>query len=441
MAILQTAPNTSATRQLFALVDVNNFYVSCERVFNPRLENRPVVVLSNNDGCAVARSAEVKALGVTMGMPWFQMQDLARKHGIIALSSNYTLYGDMSNRTMTILRDYSPHIEVYSIDESFLDLNGLAGHWDSMTAMGQSIRHRLRQWTGLPVCVGIAPSKTLAKLANHVAKKRKKFDSVCDFAAMTESELDALFATIDVGEVWGVGGRIGARLRAMGVETVKALRDASPAWLRAHFGVVMERTGNELRGISCLKIEEIAPPKQQIMSSRSFGAMVTTIDELAEAVATYVARASEKLRQQDSVCGAIHVFIRTNPFRERDLQYSNGIVIPLPNPSNDSMMLTKAALFGLEKIFREGYLYKKAGVMLMALTDAKKRQSTLFDDGAGDVRAAKLMGVLDALNRHHGRDTVQMGAAGIQARWAMRADNRTPRYTTSWDDVPKIWAK
>ncbi|NMM38599.1 MAG: Y-family DNA polymerase [Glaciimonas sp.] len=441
MAILHTAPSTSATRQLFALVDVNNFYVSCERVFNPRLEHRPVVVLSNNDGCAVARSAEVKALGVTMGMPWFQMQDLARKHGIIALSSNYTLYGDMSNRAMTILRDYSPHIEVYSIDESFLDLNGLAGHWDSMTAMGQSIRHRLRQWTGLPVCVGIAPSKTLAKLANHVAKKRTEFDSVCDFAAMTESELDTLFATIDVGEVWGVGGRISARLRAMGVKTVKALRDASPAWLRAHFGVVMERTGNELRGISCMKMEEVSSPKKQIMSSRSFGTMVTTLDELAEAVATYVARASEKLRQQGSVCGAIHVFIRTNPFRERDLQYSNGIVIPLPNPSNDSTMLTKAALFGLGQIFREGYLYKKAGVMLMALTDAKKRQGTLFDDGAGDVRAANLMGVVDALNRQYGRDAVQLGAAGIQGSWATCADNRTPKYTTSWDEVPNVWAR
>lgn len=342
---------------------------------------------------------------------------------------------------MTILRDYSPHIEVYSIDESFLDLSGLAGHWDSMTAMGQSIRQRLRQWTGLPVCVGIAPTKTLAKLANHVAKNRKEFDSVCDFAAMPESELDALFATIDVGEVWGVGGKISVRLRSMGVETVKTLRDASPAWLRAHFGVVMERTGNELRGISCLDMEQVAPPKQQIMSSRSFGTMVTTIDELAEAVATYVARAAEKLRQQESVCGAIHVFIRTNPFRERDLQYSNGIVIPLPNPSSETMMLTKAALFRLEQLFRDGYLYKKAGVMLMALTDATSRQGTLFDDEAGDVRTAKLMGVVDALNRQHGRDTVQLGAAGIQARWAMRADSRTPKYTTSWDEVPGVWAK
>ncbi|MDO8652703.1 MAG: Y-family DNA polymerase [Undibacterium sp.] len=221
----QATDNLSASKQIFALVDCNNFYVSCERVFNPRLANKPVVVLSNNDGCAVARSNEVKALGIKMGMPWFMMTDLAKQHGIIALSSNYTLYGDMSNRVATILRDYSPETEVYSIDESFLRLNGLQGLWESSTAMGQHIRLRILQWTGLPVCVGVASSKTLAKLANHVAKKWPEFNSVCDFNAIPEPELDKLFASIDVGEVWGVGGRIGTRLREMGIETVKALRE------------------------------------------------------------------------------------------------------------------------------------------------------------------------------------------------------------------------
>ncbi|MGZ3237307.1 MAG: Y-family DNA polymerase, partial [Burkholderiaceae bacterium] len=224
---------------MFALVDVNNFYVSCERVFNPKLEGRPVIVLSNNDGCAVARSNEVKALGVPMGTPWFQLKDLAKKHGIIAFSSNYTLYGDMSNRVMAILRDFSPQVEVYSIDESFLQLDGLNGLWASPTAMGQTIRHRVRMWTGLPVCVGIAPSKTLAKLANHLAKKRTEFNSVCDMASLSATETKTYLASLDVGEVWGVGRRIDKRLQDMHIETVQDLRSADPKMIRSHFGVVM----------------------------------------------------------------------------------------------------------------------------------------------------------------------------------------------------------
>lgn len=263
-------------KQIFALVDVNNMYVSCERAFNPRLRDRPVVVLSNNDGCAVARSNEVKALGVPMGAPWFQMRDLARKHGIVGLSSNYTLYADMSNRIMTILRTYSPNVEVYSIDESFLSLNGLASLWASPTAMGQHIRAKVAQWTSLPVCVGIGQSKTLAKLANHVAKKFPLFDSVADFTTMSDARTAWLLQRIDVGEVWGVGRRISAKLRAMGINTVQDLKDAPPSSMRAHFGVVLERTCNELRGISCLELEEVAPPRKEIVSSKSFGSMVHT---------------------------------------------------------------------------------------------------------------------------------------------------------------------
>ena len=229
--------------QLFALVDVNNFYVSCERVFNPTLENRPVVVLSNNDGCAVARSNEVKALGVKMGAPWFQLKELADRHGILALSSNYALYADMSSRVVSILRDYSPNVEVYSIDESFLGLNGLKTLWPAFTDMGQSMRQRIRQWTGLPVCVGIGTSKTLAKLANHIAKKNPRFHGVCDLASMPQAEIDALFVQSTLSEVWGVGRRIRAHLQAAGIRTVKDLRDTPPAWLRSKFGVVMERTG------------------------------------------------------------------------------------------------------------------------------------------------------------------------------------------------------
>ncbi|SFO21792.1 DNA polymerase V [Nitrosospira briensis] len=426
---------------MFALVDVNNFYVSCERVFNPHLENRPVVVLSNNDGCAVARSNEVKALGVKMGAPWFQMQELEKQHGIVALSSNYALYADMSSRVVSILRDYSPNVEVYSIDESFLGLNGLHSLWPSFASMGQSIRQRVLQWTGLPVCVGIGPSKTLAKLANHIAKKNSRFNGVCDLAAMNPAEIDALLAGIEVGEVWGVGGRINAHLQAAGIWTVKDLRDAPLTWLRSRFGVVMERTGNELHGISCLDLEKIAPPKKQIVSCRSFGQAVHALPDLSEAVASHASHAAEKLRRQDGVCSAIHIFIHTNPFREQDPRYSNSIVIPLPNASADTRLLVRAALFGLKKIYKPGYAYIKAGVMLMGIGEAQVAQaSLLLKHGAGQ-RSEDLMKAMDALNRRYGRHTVSVFASAAVKSWAMRRENMSPCYTTRWSDVPLAHAR
>jgi len=427
-------------QQLFALVDVNNMYVSCERAFNPKLQGRPIVVLSNNDGCAVARSNEVKALGVKMGTPWFQMKDLARQHGIIGLSSNYTLYGDMSNRIMTILRTYSPHVEVYSIDESFLSLNGMGGLWDSPTAMGQDIRKRILQWTSLPVCVGVGASKTQAKLANHIAKKFPLFDSVCDLTTMSAARMRWLFVRIDVSEVWGVGRRIAAKLADMGINTVQDLKDASPRDIRARFGVVMERTCQELRGLSCLALEEVPSPRKEIVSSKSFGTMAVSLTELEEAVSTYIARAAEKLRGQDSLCGAVHVFVHTNPFREQDPQYSNGLTVPLIAPTDDNRILAAAALQGLALIFREGYQYKKAGVMLMDLHANTISQGTLFDGQPPREQSARVMATLDALNQRFGRDALHIGSAGLVQRWAMKAENKTPCYTTRWDELPKAYA-
>ena len=431
----------AARAQLFALVDVNNCYVSCERAMNPRLRDVPVVVLSNNDSCAVARSNEVKALGVKMGEPWHKLQDLARKHGIVALSSNYTLYADFSNRIMTILRTYSPHVEVYSIDEAFLSLNGMGGLWDTPTAMGQDIRAKILQWTSLPVCVGVGASKTQAKLANHIAKKFPLFDSVCDLSTMSAARMLWLFSRIDVGEVWGVGRRIGDKLRAMGINSVQDLKEASPRDMRAKFGVVMERTCAEIRGISCLALEEVAPARKEIVSSKSFGAMVGSIDELGQAVTTYVTRASEKLRSQDSLCGAVHVFIHTNPFRTADLQYSNGVTVPLIVPTDDSRVLAGAALHGLERIFLEGFRYKKAGVMLMDLSPKSMLQGVLFDEARPREPAVKVMAALDALNQRFGRDSVTLASAGLAPRWAMRSDNKTPCYTTRWDELPKANAR
>jgi DNA polymerase V len=421
----------------FALVDVNNFYVSCERVFKPRLEGIPMVVLSNNDGCAVARSNEVKALGVKMGMPWFKMKDLAREHHIQAFSSNYTLYGDMSNRVVQILRDFSPDTEVYSIDESFLRIETVAHLYGGAVAMGHQMRERIKQWTGLPVCVGIGPTKTLAKFANHLAKKNPEFEGVCDLHVIPRPERVRWMSRIEVGEVWGVGGRIARRLEVMGIQTVLELRNASPKEMRRHFGVVMERTCNELRGISCLALDDIAQPKQQIMSSRSFGRPVETIEELRESLASYLSRATEKLRMQQSVSAAVYVFIQTNRFNKEE-QYNAGLTVPMPEPTDDTLTLTAAALAGLEVIYRSGYRYKKAGVMLTLLSDKQARQMSIFDHAAVTQRSTKLMTALDTINRDYGHGTVRSGASGFTQRWAMRNENRSPRYTTRWDELPIV---
>jgi DNA polymerase V len=424
---------------LFALVDVNNFYVSCERVFDRKLEGVPIVVLSNNDGCAVARSNEVKALGVKMGAPWFQLKDLAKQHGILAFSSNYTLYGDMSNRATEVLRQFSPDIEVYSIDESFLRVETVSNLHGGATNMGQTIRQRVKQWTGLPVCVGFGSTKTLAKFANHLAKKQAVFNSVCDLSALSETELHDWMRKIPVSEVWGVGKRIAARLEPMGITTVVDLMRADTKALRNQFGVVLERTASELSGISCHELDDLAEAKQQIMSSRSFGQMVKTHAELCESVSYHVHLASEKLRAQQSVAGAVLVFVQTNRFRAGDPQYNGSLVVPLENPCDNTSAITAFALFGLKRIFHAGFSYKKAGVMLMQLSQKENYQGTLFDDGAARVRSAKLMQAMDAVNKTWGRGTLRVGSMGTTRRWAMRSENRSPRYTTNLDELPIAW--
>lgn len=431
MASISTAPPQ------FALVDVNNFYVSCERVFKPSLDHTPIVVLSNNDGCAVARSNEVKALGVKMGTPWFKMRDLAREHGILAYSSNYALYGDMSNRVVQILRDFAPEIEVYSIDESFLRIETVAHLYGGVISMGQQMRERIKQWTGLPVCVGVGPTKTLAKFANHLAKKNAQFEGVCDLHSIPRPERIVWMSGIDVGEVWGVGSRISKQLQAMGIRTVLDLRNASPKEIRTHFGVVLERTCNELRGISCLELEDIAAPKKQIMSSRSFGTPVQSIYELRESIASHLASGAEKLRKQHSVCAAVYVFIQTNRFNS-DKQYSAGITVPLSDATDDTLTMTTAALVGLDAIYRSGYKYKKAGAMLTLISDKQTRQMTIFDDQVSTQRLALLMSAVDSINRDYGRGTIRSAVSGVAQRWVMRSENRSPRYTTRWDELPFV---
>jgi DNA polymerase V len=417
----------------FALVDGNNFYVSCERVFNPKLEGKPVVVLSNNDGCAVARSAEVKALGVTMGTPWFQMKDLAKQHGIIALSSNYELYADLSNRMMGILSKFSPDQEIYSIDECFLGFDGF--HNYDFLAYGKEIRQTVKQWVGIPVCVGMANTKTLAKLANHCAKKALAGEEgVFDFNRLTASERSALFARIPVSEIWGVGRKLSERLAERGIFHVEALRTADAKTLRREFSVVLERTIAELNGLSCMTLEEAVPNKQQIMSSRSFGQYVYELEPLKEAVASYIAIAAEKLRGQGSRAGMVQVYIRTNPHKENVPQYQRGLIVPLPEPTDDTLRLTKVALWLLTKIYLPGYAYQKAGVVLMNLADAGTVQLNLFSKHRDNPR---LMQVMDHINAVWGRDTLHSAATGVQKEWKMKRELKSPGFTTHWDQLPE----
>lgn len=423
-----------------ALIDGNNFYVSCERVFQPELEGKPVVVLSNNDGCVVARSQEVRALGVPMGAPWFKLRDLAKQHGIIAKSSNYTLYADMSQRMHSVIGQFAPEQEIYSIDETFLDLTGFNR---DLVEYGLQIRQRVRQWTGIPVCVGIGSSKTLAKLANHSAKKVLVPDmanGVVNFNQMSSPDLNQLFSNIDVGEVWGVGRRNKERLYGIGIQTVKDLRDSSVSRIKQEFNVVLARTVAELNGESCLALEEVTPPKQQIVSSRSFGQPIYLLEDLNEAVISYASRASEKLRKQQHVAGAIQVFLQTNPFKPDEPQYNNGVTVKLVKPTDNAFRLSEAALYGLKRIFKPGYAYKKAGVMLMSLCPADQVPVDLFSgfDEPDTQRAKNLMATLDEINAKMGRGTVRSAGEGIQKAWAMRSDNKSKAFTTDWNQLAVV---
>lgn len=419
------------TPRSIALIDGNNFYVSCERVFAPRLDRRPVVVLSNNDGCVVSRSDEAKALGIKMGVPYFQVKDLAESHGLIWLSSNYALYGDMSARMMRLLSNFAPEQEIYSIDECFLDFTGM--HIDRI-AHSREIRRQVQKLIGITTCVGIGASKTLAKLANHVAKKQKLYEGVFDWSALSADEQTEKLAALEVGEVWGVGRRINAQLAEMGIETVLQLKQADPALIRRRFNVVMERTVAELNGRSCLDLEQIANRKEQILCSRSFGRPVTKLPELREAVLSYIVRAAERMRSQGSACSQVSVFIHTNFFKEGARQYSRTVTVPLSVASDDTRRLAAAAVHGLVRIYRDGYDYKKAGVMLTGLQPAAAVQDDLFS-GYDRVRSGRLMGTLDNINRIYGMHTVSFAGAGIHKPWRMLTDNRTPRYTTRWDEL------
>lgn len=421
------------TQTIFALVDCNNFYASCEKLFRPDLAEKPVVVLSNNDGCIIARSKEAKKLGIKMGLPVFQVRDLLRKHDIVAFSSNYALYADMSQRVMSTLETLAPRVEVYSIDEAFLDLTGL-DFSQNLTEFGVSVRQIVQKWTGITVCVGIAPSKTLAKLANHAAKTWHKTGGVVDLTG-TERQRK-LLALLPVNEVWGIGGKLTKRLQQLGIDTALQLADADPNYIRQHFSVVVERTVRELNGESCIALEDIAPTKKQIISSRAFGERITDKQQMREAISEYISRACKKLRQERQEAKHLTVFLRTSPFSDKDAPYSASKSIELDSPSSDTRVFLAKAMRLLDSLWMNGYRYAKAGVMLADFYDPGVFQPSLFDDPIVQKDSdLALMQLMDKLNNKHA-DTIWFASQGTKQEWSMKRELLSPAYTTNWLELP-----
>ena len=424
--------------KVFALVDCNNFYVSCERVFDPALAAIPVMVLSNNDGCVVARSNEVKALGIRMGIPAFQCDTMIKRHNIRVFSSNYTLYADMSRRVMEALKQFTPDIEIYSIDEAFLSLTGL--RCEEYAAYGRKIRQTVMKWTGISVSVGIAQTKTLTKAANEIAKKHSRYGGVVDLSKSPEGEIDFYLAQLGVEDVWGVGHQYAKLLRAQGIKTAGDLKYADMKWVRKRMTVMGERCVLELRGVPCFGLDRYPMPKKGIRSSRSFGKSVSTREELEEAVASYVSRAAEKLRSQNSCANILIVYIKTNKFKRDEPQYANSLHIRLKEPTANTIDLTRHALHGLGKIYKPGYRYKKAGVLLEGIQPDSPIQLHLFSalDYAGRKREEVLMETVDRINRKWGRGSLRLAAEGIRQRWKMRRSMLSPAYTSDWDELLEI---
>ena len=417
---------------MYALVDCNNFYASCERVFDPALHDRPVVVLSNNDGCIVARSAEAKTLGIPMGVPFHKWETFIQEKGIQVRSSNYPLYGDMSRRVMRILAESVPDIEVYSIDEAFLSLT--AFRQSSLTEMARTLCQRVIQWTGIPVSIGIGPTKTLAKVANKLAKRGLGDGGVLNWRNLSTPE--DLLTSLPVEDVWGVGMHLKASLEHMGVRTARDLMQMDPDRMKRRFSVCVMRTVLELRGTPCYTLGNGPAPKQTVVCSRTFGKPVADFAALREAIAAYTTVAAEKLRKQHSLARMIYVFLMTNPFQPERPQYSNTALRTFPVPTAYTPDLIRAAIDGLKEIFRSGYRYKRVGVMLAEIVPDSPVQGDLF--APATVRAEGLMHAVDRINRVWGRDTLIFAAAGIARQWKMNQHRLSRRYTTRWEELPVI---
>ena len=419
---------------VFALVDCNNFYVSCEQVFNPKLIGKPVIALSNNDGCVIARSNEAKAIGIRMGIPVFKIRDIIKAYKVHVYSSNYTLYGDMSQRVMEILSGFIPDVEIYSIDEAFLDLSGFKKC--NLSDYGYSIMSKIKKWTGIPVSIGIAETKTLAKIANRIAKKSEKTGGVLD---LTRSPYqDKALEITAVEDVWGVGRSYSRFLKSKSINNALQLRNASVSLIKKEMGISGFRILQELKGVSCYPLEQYPPPKKEITVSRSFKHPVEDIADISEAVAAYASNGAEKLRKAHLEAGVIVVFLMTNPY-SRESRYFNMKTIQLPFPTSDTSKLIKYACIGLSKIYRKGYMYKKAGIILRDLASDSRAQMTLFDY-KNKWKSKEVMRVLDNTNKRFGSDSVRYAATGStkNQKWKTVFQRRSPSYTTNWNQLPKV---
>lgn len=412
----------------FALVDCNNFYVSCERVFNPRLENKPVVVLSNNDGCVISRSNEAKKLGLPMGAPFFKWEAFCKANHVAVFSSNYELYGDMSKRIMMLLKEECPNLEVYSIDEAFLAFPEQENLYETIFLMQKKIKFFL----GMPISIGVGPTKTLAKIANHVAKNKTE----TGLFILNEKNMASVLYDFPVEKIWGVGRRLALRFNQLGIRTAADLYQAEAKQLRLHFNVVIEKLVKEIQGVSCLSLDTIQPRKQ-IISSRSFGIPVYQIELLEEAVSYYASLAAEKLRKQKSVTQAMSVFIQTNTFSARDAQYQNGITFPFPCPTADTRDIIRVAKKCVKRLYKKGYHYHKAGVILLDIMPAALKQHDMLAVQS-EEKSEKIMRVVDSINKTKGKEVIFYCAQGIEKKWKMRCNKRSPRYTTQWQELLRV---
>lgn len=418
---------------MIGLVDCNNFYASCERLFQPQLRNTPIVVLSNNDGCVIARSNEAKALGIKMGAPAFEIEQLLKQHRVAVFSSNYTLYGDLSARVMAVLGRFTPNIEVYSIDEAFLDLAGLA--FTDLEDYVAKIRQTIKQWVGIPVGIGVGATKSLAKAANKYAKKVRKEAGV--FVIDCEEKRREVLQWLPVGDIWGVGRRYASWLQEHGIKTALDFANADTAWVRKRMSVVGERLVRELNGTPCIDLEMITPAKQNICTSRSFGTLVKDKETLMQAVATFATRCAEKLRRQESCTGNIYTFIHTNAYRTQDEQYHAGLAVPLLTPTSDTTELVRYARIALDRIYKPGMNYKKAGVIVSEIVPQSAVQRSIFDS-RNRARDSRIMAVLDAVNGGMGQDKLRVASAGFGRTWKLRQERLSPCYTTNPAELLKI---
>jgi DNA polymerase V len=414
-------------KKIFALIDCNAFYVSCERVFNPKLNNKPVVALSNNDGCIIARSKEAKALGIKMGVPLFKVKDIVERENVIVFSSNYTLYADMSRRVMNIISEFAPSIEVYSIDEAFIELTNMNVDYKSYV---RQMRKVILQYTGIPVSIGVASTKTLTKVANHIAKDDESLEGVCSL--VKHENLDQVLEDTNVADIWGVGRQLSKKLIANGIFNAKLLKNCEDAWVRKMMSVNGLKTVSELREISCLDLEETSATRKSCCTTRSFGKPLVNLDDIEQAVTTFARRATERIRGENLTASTVSVFLRTNPF-DRNRYYSNSSTTTLSYPTYDTMQIVKTALQLTKIIFRENYKYKKAGVLLSGFYEKGTETKDLFSEAR--YRSPKLMSAVDQINERYGSDTIQIATECQIGKWKQKRKNCTQSYTTQLDNV------